>query len=83
MDKISESLNAATAIDYPKFLDEERKEITEFADKYKELALNLSTDYGFARDNLSELVTCAMGIFPNAMALAEEAEDASLYESSG
>lgn len=83
MDKISESLNAATAMDYPKFLDEERKEITEFADKYKELSNNLSTDYDFARDNLRKLITCAMDIIPNAMALAKEAENARLYESTG
>lgn len=83
MDKISESLNAATAIDYPEFLDEERKEITEVADKYKKFSDNLTTDYDFARDNLRKLIICAMDIIPNAMSLAKEAENARLYESTG
>lgn len=84
MDKISESLNAATAIEYPKFLDEERKEITNTANKYQEeLSTNLAADYNFVRNNLRTLITGAMNIIPNALALAGEAENAQLYESTG
>lgn len=80
MDKISQALNAATSINIPTIIDDQ-KSITDQSSKYKKLNENLEIDYDFARNNLRQLILHAMDIIPNAMALVKEAENARLFES--
>jgi hypothetical protein len=80
MDKISQALNAATGVNVPAIIDDQ-KNITEQSSKYKKLNENLEIDYDFARNNLRLLILHAMDIIPNAMALVKEAENARLFES--
>ncbi len=84
LDAISESLNAATKVEYPPAVIEEKSnELTAFSTRYKELSINLSNDYDFARDNLKKIIAYAMEVVPSAMMLTREAESPRLFESTG
>lgn len=86
MDKISETLGAATGTEIVSVPAQETAVTTtnstsDLTAKLKEMRRNLGDDYDFARRNLKEVLEQAMQLLPNAISLAREAESPRAYES--
>ena len=85
MDKISETLGAATGTEIVAAPVQETAVTThstsDLTAKLKEMRRNLGDDYDFARGNLKSVLEQAMQLLPNAISLAREAESPRAYES--
>ena len=87
MDKISETLGAATGTEIVAAPTQETavttssSNTTDLTAKLKEMRRNLGADYDFARSNLKSVLEQAMQLLPNAISLAREAESPRAYES--